>query len=59
MSQLRQVFEKHHHHDMPMYINKDEFRKLLNLEKQTSDFVFCKLAKLHQELNSERDIYRF
>lgn len=42
-----------------MDINKDEFRVLLGLEKQTSDYVFCKLAKLHRNLNSEREIDKF
>ena len=31
----------------------------MNLEKTTSDYVFCKLAKLHKNLNSERDINMF
>lgn len=45
--------------DMPIHVNKEEFRKLLNLEKQTSDYVFCKIAKLHKNLNSEREIAKF
>lgn len=45
--------------DIPIHVNKEEFRKLLNLEKQTSDYVFCKIAKLTKNLNSEREIAKF
>lgn len=37
---------------MKIEITKEEFRDLFGLEKQTSDFVFCKLARFEEEKNT-------
>ena len=56
LSQLRAVFEKHNINDYRIDISKEEFRDLFGLEKQTSDYIFCKLARYEEEKNSSQKL---